>query len=117
MSVSVSTPSAPVRESLSAETPAAAGLSIEHLECTLDLTYNWGYEQTRKDLRDLYTRAKRSQWIPEETLPWDTVVDIEHPHFTPEFHPLYQTPLLARLTPDEDRRLTLELSSWLLSQF
>ena len=50
------------------ETPAAAGQTIEHLECRLDVAYNWGYEQTRKELRDLYTKAKHCQWIPESTL-------------------------------------------------
>src|SRR5262249_16728728 len=43
------------------ETPVGRPMTVEHLDCRLDLTYNWGYEKTRQDLRDLYTKAKKSQ--------------------------------------------------------
>jgi len=47
-------------------------LDLERLECQLDLTYNWGYAETRKDLRDLYRKAKRSQWNSDDQLSWNT---------------------------------------------
>jgi hypothetical protein len=100
-----------------AETQAARGLTIEHLDCRLDLTYNWGYEQTRRDLRDLYQKAKRSQWISEETLPWETSVDPTKAEFPPQVHPLFGSELYSRLTPKEHETLNSEISSWLLSQF
>src|SRR3954463_10337825 len=87
------------------ESPAAAGLSIEHLECKLDVTYNWGYEETRKELRDLYEKAKRSQWLPDTTLPWDTDVDLSQPQFPDEVHPLFGSPMLAKLTKAEHEQL------------
>jgi len=51
------------------ETRADRSLTIEHLDCRLDVTYNWGDEMTRKDLRDLYTKATKSQWISDEKAP------------------------------------------------
>ena len=100
-----------------AETPATRGLSIEHLDCRLDLTYNWGYQQTRKDLRDLYNKATRSQWISEDTLPWSTPVDIERGNIPEAMHPLYGTDIYAALGKRERERLQGELSAWMLSQF
>ena len=35
------------------QTPIGRPLTIEHLEAKLDLTYNWGYEKSRQDLRDV----------------------------------------------------------------
>jgi hypothetical protein len=99
------------------ETPAATGQSIEHLECKLDLTYNWGYEKTRKELRDLYAKAKRSQWNSDDTLPWATPVDPAAPSFPEEMMPLYGSDIYAKLTVLEKEKLRCELSSWILSQF
>jgi hypothetical protein len=97
--------------------PAVRGLSLERLECQLDITYNWGYESTRKDLRDLYNKAKRSQWIPEDLLPWDAHVDPERPSIPEPVHPLYGTDLLQRLTQREKEKLNAEITSWILSNF
>ena len=55
-----------------------AGPSIETLEAMLDVTYTWGYQETRQKLRDLYDKAVRGQWIPDDVLPWKTDVDLEH---------------------------------------
>jgi hypothetical protein len=99
------------------ETPAAVGQTIEHLDCRLDLIYNWGYETTRKELRDLYTKAKRGQWNSDDTLPWSTDVDPEAPSFPEEMMPIYGSDIYAKLTPREKARLRGELNSWILSQF
>jgi len=99
------------------ESPAVRGLQLEHLECKLDLTYNWGYEKTRQDLRDLYDKAKRSQWIPEDTLPWATDVDLEKNNFPEQFFPLYGSDLYRKLTERELVKLRQETASWTLSQF
>ena len=86
------------------ETPAARGLSVEHIDCKLDVTYNWGYGETRKDLRALYTKATHSQWTSEETLPWHLPVDLEDPVYPDEVHPLHGSPLFSRLTKKEEIR-------------
>jgi hypothetical protein len=99
------------------EPPATRGLSLEQLECRLDLVYNWGYEETRRDLRELYKKAQRSQWIPEETLPWNTSVDLAAANFPEHLFPLYGSHVYARLTDKEKETLNVELSSWLISQF
>ena len=46
------------------------GPSIETLEALLDVTYTWGYQETRQKLRDLYDKAVRGQWISDDVLPW-----------------------------------------------
>ncbi len=93
------------------------GLQLETLESRLDVTYNWGYEQTRKDLRDLYKKAQRMQWNPDDTLPWATDVDMEKTEYVEELFPLYGADIYERLTHPEKRKLNVELFSWLTSQF
>jgi len=56
-----------------------AGPSLETLEAVLDVTYTWGYQDTRAKLRDLYDKAVRAQWISDEILPWQTDVDLSLP--------------------------------------
>ncbi len=96
---------------------AVKGLDIEELETQLDLVYNWGYESARQDLRQLYTKAKYNQWIPEETLPWDTDVDPEKPNGPPELFPLAGSDIYAKLTEREKEKLNHQVSAWVLSQF
>jgi P-aminobenzoate N-oxygenase AurF len=92
-------------------------MSIERLECQLNLNYNWGYEKTRQDLRDLYKKAQRSQWNPDDTLPWDTDVDMEKIQYPEELFPLFGTPYYDKMTPRERMTAQQELSSWVTSQF
>ena len=100
-----------------AEEPIGRPMTIEQLEVKLDVTYNWGYEKTRQDLRDLYKKAQRSQWQPDLTLPWATHVDLEVPYYPEEMFPLYGTELHAKLTEQEKKQLGVEMFSWVLSQF
>jgi hypothetical protein len=105
---------------LSAElvlTPIGSSPTVEHLDCMLDLNYNWGYEKTRQDLRDLYSKAKKSQWIAEATLPWGTTVDLEKPQYPPEMHALFGTDVYEAMTPKERDAVATELFTWALSQF
>ncbi len=53
-----------------------AGPSIETLEAMLDVTYTWGYQETREKLRDLYQKAVRAQWISDDV---PAVVDRRRP--------------------------------------
>jgi hypothetical protein len=96
---------------------ATAGPNIETIEATLDLTYAWGYQDTRAQLRDLYTKAKRSQWIPEETLDYSVDVDLDKPMMPEVMHPLFGSDIYAALTEREKERLNGEMASWTLSQF
>ncbi len=105
------------RDARSAESPAVRGQTIEHIDCRLDLTYNWGYQKTREDLRDLYRKAKLGQWNSDETLPWSTDVDLTQPGMPDELFPLHGSELLGRLTAKERETLNLEFSAWVLSQF
>jgi hypothetical protein len=98
-------------------TGPSTGPSIETLEALLDVTYTWGYQETRDKLRDLYGKAVRAQWISDEVLPWQTDVDLERPMGPPQLMPLFGSDIYLRLTEAERRRLDLETFSWTLSQF
>lgn len=93
------------------------GPSYETLETLLDVTYTWGYEETRTKLRNLYNKAKRGQWLPEDVLPWDTDVDIAKPYAPVELTPLYGSEIFEKMTDKEREVLFSEISSWTLSQF
>jgi hypothetical protein len=93
------------------------GPSIETLETILNVTYTWGYQDTRTKLRDLYTKAKHGQWIPEEVLPWDSPVDVEKPNGPEELLPLFGSDIYRKMTDKEKAQLRAETSSWSLSQF
>jgi len=100
--------------------PSAAhigGPSLETLETILDVTYTWGYQDTRTKLRELYQKAKRAQWMPEEVLPWHLEPDLTKPMGPENLLPLYGSEILARMTPDERQQLNRETSAWTLSQF
>jgi len=90
---------------------------LETLEACLDVNYTWGYEDTRQDLRDLYVKAQKNQWISEEKLPWDTDVDPEKETSPEMLHPLFGSDIYAKLSEKEKTALNVELNSWTLSQF
>jgi hypothetical protein len=93
-------------------------LNVERIEASLEVTYNWGYEETRRELRELYRKAKRAQWNAEERLDWSIDVDIENKDAIPEFmHPLYGSEIYARLDEKQHTELRRELTAWTQSQF
>jgi hypothetical protein len=94
-----------------------AGPSIETLEAMLDVTYTWGYQDTRKQLRDLYDKAVRAQWISDDILPWKTDVDLDKPFGPDELMPLHGSDIYNRMTDKERHNLDIETFSWTLSQF
>ncbi|MEB2311211.1 MAG: ferritin-like domain-containing protein [Sorangiineae bacterium] len=96
---------------------ATRPLNLERIEATLDVTYNWGYEETRAELRDLYRKAKQAQWDADERLDWSTDVDLDKDNMPEFMHPLYGSELYAKLTPPERQRLKWELAAWIQSQF
>ena len=102
------------------ETAAAATFaapSIDVIESLLDVTYTWGYQETRQKLRDLYDKAVRAQWISDDVLPWDTNVDLGRPLGPENLQPLFGSDIQARMTEAERKKLNIEVFSWTLSQF
>ena len=95
----------------------AAGPSIETLEALLDVTYTWGYQETRQKLRDLYEKAIRAQWIPDDVLPWHHTVDLSLPMGPENLLPLWNSDIWRRMTKQEQERCNAEVSAWTLSQF
>src|SRR5215510_12411178 len=101
----------------SAAVASFAAPSIETIESLLDVTYTWGYQETRAKLRDLYDKAVRAQWISDDVLPWDTDVDLSRPMGPEELMPLYGSDIYHRMTDAERRNLNTETFCWTLSQF
>src|SRR5258708_39552962 len=96
---------------------ALAGPSIETLEALLDVTYTWGYQDTRQKLRDLYDKAVRAQWISDDVLPWKQNVDLDLPMGPEQMMPLYGSDILRKMSERETQRLSIEPFSRTLSQF
>ena len=95
----------------------APKIDIEHISAQLDITFNWTYAQARKDLRDLYRKAKKLQWDAETRIDWSIDVDIEQAA-VPEFmHPLFGSEIYSKLTEKEHVKLRREMASWMQSQF
>ncbi|MCX5742400.1 MAG: ferritin-like domain-containing protein [Proteobacteria bacterium] len=94
-----------------------AGPSIETLEAMLDVTYTWGYQETRAKLRDLYDKACRAQWISDDVLPWETDVDLDRPMGPEQLMPLFGSDIYNKLDKKEKENLNRETFSWTLSQF
>ncbi len=93
------------------------GPSIETLEAILDVTYTWGYTETRQKLRDLYDKACRAQWISDDVLPWATDVDLDKPMGPEQLLPLFGSDIYAKLAEREKLALNRETMAWTLSQF
>ena len=93
------------------------GPSIETIEALLDVTYTWGYTETRQKLRDLYDKAVRAQWISDDVLPWSTDVDLDNKFAPEQLMPLYGSDIYNRMTAKEKHKLDIETFSWTLSQF
>jgi len=101
-----------------ATTPAPlAGPSIETIEALLDVTYTWGYQETRAKLRDLYDKAVRAQWISDDVLPWDTNVDLTKGIGPEQLMPLWGSDIYNKMSAKEREALNTETFSWTLSQF
>ncbi|HEX2691100.1 MAG TPA: ferritin-like domain-containing protein [Kofleriaceae bacterium] len=96
---------------------ALAAPSIETIEALLDVTYTWGYQETREKLRDLYDKAVRAQWISDDVLPWTTKVDITRPLGPEQLMPLFGSEIYNKMSERERQALNTEVFSWTLSQF
>ena len=93
------------------------GPAFETLEAALDVTYAWGYQDTRAQLRDLYLKARRAQWNPDDVLDFSRDVDLEKPMMPDMMHPLWGSHHYQKMTEREHLALQVEMSSWTLSQF
>jgi hypothetical protein len=89
----------------------------EQLSVPQTVTYNWEYDATRKRLMRLYENAKRDQWNGTERLDWSIDVDPES-ELVPDLGiGIYGTPIWAKLTERDKRKLRHEAITWQLCQF
>jgi hypothetical protein len=90
---------------------------IELLSTTFNTTYTWNYEMVRRDLHNLYEKAKRDQWNASDQLDWRLEVDPEAENLPDMQIPVYGTHIWDKLTPGEVRKLRREQIRWSLSNF
>jgi hypothetical protein len=90
---------------------------IELLSTTFDTTYAWNYEMVRRDLHNLYEKAKRDQWNASDQLDWRLAVDPEAENLPDMQIPVYGTHIWEKLTPGEVKKLRREQIRWSLSNF
>ena len=96
---------------------ATRPIDVEHIEAKLDISFNWGYEKTREDLRELYRKSKLAQWDGETRLDWSIDVDIEKAQIPEFLHPLDGSEIYAKLDPKKHLELRREMPAWTQSQF
>jgi hypothetical protein len=92
-------------------------LQIERIEASLDVTYNWGYEETRSELRELYRKAKQAQWNADERLDWTISVDLDKQQVPDFMHPLWGSEMYDKLDAQKHAELRREMPAWMQSQF
>jgi hypothetical protein len=89
----------------------------ETLATSCPTTWTWSYESTRRDLRNLYEKAKREQWEANSTLDWKTDVDPERENFPDAQIPIWGTDLWRKLDKRGVAQLRHHQVAWTLSQF
>jgi hypothetical protein len=91
--------------------------STEVLSVPQDVSYNWEYDATRRQLMRLYENAKRDQWNSTERLDWSIDVDPESELLPDAGIGIYGSPMWEKLTAKEKARLRHEALTWQLCQF
>jgi hypothetical protein len=90
---------------------------VETFAVPQDISYNWEYDATRRQLMRLYENAKRDQWNSTDRLDWSTDVD-PHAELIPDPSiGIWGTPMWEKLTPKEVEQLRHEAITWQLCQF
>jgi hypothetical protein len=102
---------------MSAATRLISEPSVEELNVSQNLSYNWDYDNTRARLVRLYENAKRDQWNGTERLDWSIDVDPESQLLPDVGIGIHGTPIWDRLTKKEKQKLRHEAITWQLCQF
>src|SRR5262249_1750226 len=84
-------------------TPDDRERQIELLSTTFNTAYAWNYEMVRRELHNLYEKAKRDQWNATEQLSWHLDVDAEAENLPDMQIPVYGTHIWEKLGPAELR--------------
>jgi hypothetical protein len=103
------------------DTADLAGI-IDSIPSGFPTTYVWDYEVTKRQLRDLYERAKIEQWNSTEntSLPspdWTIPVDINIETFPDSRFAISTTDIWAKMSAAERDAFRMQQTAWSLSQF
>lgn len=94
---------------------------VLRLESTHATCFDWGYGVEARSLRELYEKGKRLAWNAQTDLDWSREVDLGRTIRATAggdpavFNALLQPP--RPLSGDEALRFTVEVDTWMLSQF
>ena len=83
-----------------------------------DTVFRWEYDDSRKELLNLYEKGKKQQWNVSTRIDWSQDLDPENPQELPdETISIYGSDIWRRLTDAEKARVRCHLQAWQLSQF
>src|SRR5262249_60975999 len=91
-----------------AQTHDAREEAIDPLPSESNTASSWNYEMVRRELHNLYEKAKRDQWNATDQLPWHLGVDPEAENLPDMQIPVYGTHIWEKLQPAEVRTLRRE---------
>jgi hypothetical protein len=95
---------------------------IEAIPSNFPTTYCWDYSVNRRNLRDLYDRAKLEQWNAQtnDALPhpdWTLDVPVNETTFPDSRFAISNTEYWTKMSPAQRDEFRLESTRWSLSQF
>lgn len=80
--------------------------------------FNWGYDESRDKLLNLYEKGKTKQWNANERIDWSREIDLSNPLGLPDFFmPLYGSEMWEKLDDTGRGRVRHHLDAWRFSQF
>lgn len=81
-------------------------------------SFNFNYDDERKDLLGLYEKGKKKQWDAKERIDWSCELDPENPMELPEeLFALYGYEPYMKMSRKEKAEVRLHMQSWNISQF
>jgi hypothetical protein len=89
----------------------------EILRSPMEVCWQFDYEIDLDKLRNLYSKAKQSQWDAERDIDWDLEIDPSKPLVDESQFVLNQLPLVQKLSDAKREEFRAHMSAHLLSQF
>jgi hypothetical protein len=86
-------------------------------ETPMDIAWNFSYEIDNEKLKNLYSKAKQSQWDAESQLDWSVEIDPSKPIVGEDRFPFLRVPFFQKLSKTTRETFVAHATCQLLSQF